>query len=131
MVSSLPWGCDSLNDPNELWPNGLHQGEPDILYEVYNIADGEQEGITDEEGAQVAGHVPEMVWFHKFEETSSANIRRALGIDDAEQGSRVFYIIVFRKLCPITDLSGEEFLNAWWHAVGVLSLVPLYCSLPR
>jgi hypothetical protein len=30
--------------------------------------------MTDEERMQVAGHVPEMVWFHKFEETSTANI---------------------------------------------------------
>ncbi|KAG2086285.1 hypothetical protein BD769DRAFT_1396922 [Suillus cothurnatus] len=48
-----------------------------------------------------------MVWFHKFEGTSTAVIRKALGIDD--MGSRVLYIIVFRKLEPITTLSGDEF----------------------
>ncbi|OJA19187.1 hypothetical protein AZE42_12954, partial [Rhizopogon vesiculosus] len=42
-----------------------------------------------------------MVWFHKFDETSTANIRKTLGIDDPEWGSRVLYIIVFRKLLPI------------------------------
>jgi hypothetical protein len=50
-----------------------------------------------------------------FEETSTAIIRNALGIDDT--GSRVLYIIVFRKLDLITTLSGDEFLLAWWEVV--------------
>ncbi|KAG2750146.1 hypothetical protein P692DRAFT_20734153 [Suillus brevipes Sb2] len=52
-----------------------------------------------------------------FEGTSAANIRRALGIDDAETGRRVFSIIVFRELRPITKLSGDEFLSAWWQTI--------------
>ncbi|KAG2090519.1 hypothetical protein BD769DRAFT_1524974 [Suillus cothurnatus] len=56
-----------------------------------------------------------MVWFHKFEGTSTTVIRKALGIDDT--GSRILYIIVFRKLEPITALSGDEFLLAWWEVV--------------
>ena len=122
VLSSLPRDRPNLNDTDELvaklyWPEQSRQSEPDILKEVYEIADGKREKMTDEEREQVDGHVPEMVWFHKFEETSTANIRRALGIDDAERGSRVFYIIVFRKLLPITKLSGDEFLRAWWHVV--------------
>ncbi|KAG1741274.1 hypothetical protein EDB19DRAFT_1850970 [Suillus lakei] len=58
-----------------------------------------------------------MVWFHKFEDTSTANIRRALGLKDAERGRRVLYIIVFRKLYPITKLSDNMFLTAWWQIV--------------
>jgi len=73
--------------------------------------------MTEEERKQVDGHVPEVVWFNKFEDTSTASIREALEIKDAKRGSRVFYIIVFRKLRPITELSGQEFLRAWWHAV--------------
>ncbi|KAG1755272.1 uncharacterized protein EDB91DRAFT_1042382 [Suillus paluster] len=65
--------------------------------------------------AEVVGHVPEMLWSYKFEETSTAKIRKALGLEDAERGSRVLYIIVFRKLIPITTLSGMEFLSAWWQ----------------
>jgi hypothetical protein len=68
--------------------------------------------------AQLDGHVPEVVWFHKFEETSSASTRKALKIDHTERGSRVSYTIVFKNLhLPITGLSGEEFLRAWWQAV--------------
>jgi hypothetical protein len=77
---------------------------------------------ADCEMAQLDGHVPEVVWFHQFKETSSASIRKALRIDPTERGSRVSYAIVFKTLhLPITGLSGEEFLRAWWWqaVVGV------------
>lgn len=111
VLSALPRRPHSLNESTELvaklfWPEEARQSEPEILEEVYKIA---------KEDPDVMGHVPDMVWFHKFEETSTAIIRKALGIDDT--GSRVLYIIVFRKLDPITTLSGDEFLLAWWEVV--------------
>ncbi|KAG2113446.1 uncharacterized protein F5147DRAFT_46113 [Suillus discolor] len=110
-LSALPRRSYFLNESTELvaklfWPEEARQSEPEILEEVYKIA---------KDDPDVLGHVPEMVWFHKFEDTSTAIIRKALGIDDA--GSQVLYIIVFRKLDPITTLSGEEFLLAWWEVV--------------
>ncbi|KAG0700633.1 hypothetical protein DFH29DRAFT_613654 [Suillus ampliporus] len=90
------------------WPEESRESEPNILNKVYEIAQQE---------AKVVGHVPEMVWFYKFEETSTAKIRKALGLEDPELGSRVLYIIVFKKLVPITTLSGMEFLSAWWQVV--------------
>jgi hypothetical protein len=115
-LSGLPQDRHSLNESPELvaklyWPEETRQSEPDILKEVYKIAE------TD---LDVQGHVPELVWFHKFEGTSTSKIRIALGLKDAEQaeqGSRVLYILVFRKLIPITTLSGKEFLAAWWQIV--------------
>ncbi|KAG2355780.1 hypothetical protein BDR07DRAFT_1425211 [Suillus spraguei] len=92
------------------WPEEERESEADILKKVYKIAGEDKEG-------KVKYHVPEMVWSHKFEDTSTANIRKALGLKDAERGRRVLYIIVFRKLDPITDLSDKEFLAAWWHIV--------------
>ncbi|KAG0699975.1 hypothetical protein DFH29DRAFT_1001530 [Suillus ampliporus] len=44
-------------------------------------------------------------------------LEKALGIGEAGQGSRVLYIIAFRKLFSITKLSGDEFLRAWWQVV--------------
>ncbi|KAG0698937.1 hypothetical protein DFH29DRAFT_855372 [Suillus ampliporus] len=104
---------DSHNNSKELvaklhWPEEPRESEAKILKKVYQIAENETQG---------KGHVPEMVWFHKFAGTSMVNIRRALGIDDAERGSHVLYIMVFRKLLPITKLSRKEFLSAWWQAV--------------
>ncbi|KAG1774509.1 hypothetical protein EV702DRAFT_1280603 [Suillus placidus] len=92
------------------WPEEERESEPDILQKVYEIAKKDEEG-------KVKHHVPELVWSHKFGDTSTANIRRALGIDDAEPGRRVFYIIVFRQLEPITKLNGDDFLSAWWQIV--------------
>lgn len=66
----------------------LYWPEEPCIFEMHKAADYEM--------AQLDGHVPEMVWFHKFEETSSASIRKALRIDPTERGSRVLYIIVFK-----------------------------------
>ncbi|KAG2358480.1 hypothetical protein BDR07DRAFT_1417738 [Suillus spraguei] len=115
-LSELPRDRHFYNEFPELvaklyWPEETRQSEPDILEEVYKIAQ------TDPD---VQGHVPELVWFHKFKGTSTSKIRIALGLKDAEeaeQGSRALYIIVFRKLIPITTLSGKEFLDAWWQIV--------------
>jgi hypothetical protein len=92
------------------WPEEERESEVDILQKVYEIAKKDEEG-------KVKYHVPEFVWSRMFEDTSAANTRRALGIDDAETGRRAFYIIVFRELFPITKLSGDEFLSAWWQTV--------------
>ncbi|KAG2363910.1 hypothetical protein BDR07DRAFT_862235 [Suillus spraguei] len=115
-LSELPRDSHFLNESPELvaklyWPEETRQSEPDILDEVYKIAQ------TDPD---VQGHVPELVWFHKFKGTSTSKIRIALGLKDAkqaEQGSRALYIIVFRKLIPITTLSGKDLLEAWWQIV--------------
>ncbi|OJA11928.1 hypothetical protein AZE42_13086 [Rhizopogon vesiculosus] len=62
----------------------------------------------------VKDHATEMF---SFEETSTMNIRREVGIEETKRGSRVLYIIAFRKLVPIITLSCDEFLRAWWHVV--------------
>ena len=91
------------------WPEQSRESEPDILKKVQKIAEKYPK--------EVGPHIPEMVWFHKFDETSKAGIRKTLGIDEPERGSRALYIIVFRKLVPITTLSGKDFLRAWWQVV--------------
>jgi hypothetical protein len=75
------------------WPEEGREREVDILQKVYEIAKKDEEG-------KVKHHVPELVWSRMFEDISAANIRRALGIDDAETGRRVLYIIVFIELLP-------------------------------
>ncbi|KAG2339602.1 hypothetical protein BDR05DRAFT_967788 [Suillus weaverae] len=114
LVQTLPHH-NPHNPTNELvaklyWPEEERESEPAILQKVYEIAKKDEEG-------KVKHHVPEMVWFHKFEDTSMAKIREMLGLKDAERGRRVLYIIVFRKLDPITDLSEDEFLSAWWQII--------------
>ncbi|KAG2744858.1 hypothetical protein P692DRAFT_20742868 [Suillus brevipes Sb2] len=90
------------------WPEESCLSEPEILVKVQAIA---------EHDSRVKGHVPDMVWFHKFDETSTTHIRKALGMSNAAEGSCVFYVVVFRRLEPITSLSGPEFRDAWWQIV--------------
>ncbi|KIK32860.1 hypothetical protein CY34DRAFT_814034 [Suillus luteus UH-Slu-Lm8-n1] len=62
----------------------------------------------------------DMVRFHEFERASTMKIERTQGLNDAERGSCVnflLYIIVSRKLLPITTLTGDQFLAAWWQIV--------------
>ncbi|OAX31445.1 hypothetical protein K503DRAFT_777572, partial [Rhizopogon vinicolor AM-OR11-026] len=112
-LSRLARNLSSRNNTDELvakiyWPEESRQSEAEILEEVHSIADGQP---------KVMDHVPDVIWSHTFKGTSTAKIRKALGIDDVPGASRALYIIVFRKLLPITQLTEDNFLRAWWHAV--------------
>ncbi|KAG1860291.1 hypothetical protein DFJ58DRAFT_874529 [Suillus subalutaceus] len=93
------------HNPNESatklhWPGGSYQSEPGMLNAVHEITQYKP---------QVDGHVPEMIWLHQVEETSTAKLRRELEIDDPARRSRILNIHVSWKLQPITKLSGKEF----------------------
>ncbi|KAG2064592.1 hypothetical protein BDR04DRAFT_1109869 [Suillus decipiens] len=92
------------------WPEEGRESEAEILKKVYEIVGKDAEG-------KVKHHIPEMMWYYKSEDTSTPKIRMALGLKDAERSRRALYITIFRKLCPITKLSGPRFLRAWWHIV--------------
>ncbi|KAF8120995.1 hypothetical protein EV363DRAFT_1569923 [Boletus edulis] len=83
------------------WAEVARTSEPDILQRVYDIG---------KDDALINGHVPDMLWYREFEDTSTANIRERLGLKT--QGARVLYTIIFRKLRPITELSERDFLHA-------------------
>jgi hypothetical protein len=89
------------------WAEEQRTSEPDILKKVYEIA---------EEQDAVKGHVPHLLWHRKFKEPMS-KIREALGISEPAEGGRVLYILVFRKLRPITELKGTEFFDAWRQCI--------------
>ncbi|KAG1744150.1 uncharacterized protein EDB91DRAFT_1080942 [Suillus paluster] len=89
------------------WAEEQRDSEPEILKKVAEIAEKEE---------AVKGHVPQLLWSHKFENPTSA-VRKALGVPEAEKGSRVLYILVFRKLLPITALEGEELFNVWRQCI--------------
>ncbi|OAX34813.1 hypothetical protein K503DRAFT_418192 [Rhizopogon vinicolor AM-OR11-026] len=89
------------------WAEEQRTSEPDILRKVYEIAEGQDD---------VKGHVPHLLWHHKFKEPMS-KIREALGVSEPAEGSCVLYILVFRKLQPITELKGIEFFDAWRQCI--------------
>ena len=78
--------------------------EPKILEIVNDIND-----------KRVKGHVPVMLWYKSFEDTSTAKIRERLNLKT--EGARVLYMIIFRKLRRITELTGRHFLLVWWQTV--------------
>jgi hypothetical protein len=90
------------------WQDEPRQSEAEILKEVHKI-------VTEE--PKVKDHVPDVIWSHTFKGPSTVKIRRVSEINNGQGGSRALYIIIFRKLRPITQLSGDNFLRAWWHAV--------------
>ena len=95
------------------WAEERRTSEPDILKKVYEIA---------EEQDAVKGHVPHLLWHHKFKDPTS-KIREALGVSESAKGSRVLYILVFCKLKPFTELKGTEFFDAWRQCIMCTFLI--------
>ncbi|KAG0695565.1 hypothetical protein DFH29DRAFT_1083311 [Suillus ampliporus] len=89
------------------WAEEQRTSEPEILQKVEEIAETQE---------AVKGRVPQLLWSHKFKNPTSA-VREALGVPEPEKGSRVLYIIVFRKLLPITELYGDDFFNVWRQCI--------------
>ncbi|KAG2137854.1 uncharacterized protein EDB93DRAFT_1090936 [Suillus bovinus] len=81
--------------------------EPKILDKVKEIAK-----VHD----TVKDHIPELLWHHTFTNPTSA-IREALGVPEPTTGSRVLYILVFRKLHPITKLHGKDLFDVWYQCI--------------
>ncbi|KAG2120529.1 uncharacterized protein F5147DRAFT_831813 [Suillus discolor] len=89
------------------WGEADRTSEPEILKKVEEIA---------KRHATVQGHVPQLLWHHAFTNPTSA-IREALGVLEPTTGSRVLYILVFRKLKPITELHDNELFDVWYQCI--------------
>ncbi|KAH7881923.1 hypothetical protein F5I97DRAFT_1991515 [Phlebopus sp. FC_14] len=90
------------------WGEKSRRSEPRILAIVEGIANGEN-------GKGVKGHIPRLLCYEELPDTSTGEIRGRLRLDSG--GERVLYVLVFRKLRPITELYGDEFLRAFWATV--------------
>ncbi|KAG2114188.1 uncharacterized protein F5147DRAFT_607426 [Suillus discolor] len=89
------------------WGEANRTSEPEILKRVEEIAEAHD---------TVKNHIPELLWHHTFTNPTSA-IREALGVPEPTTGSRVLYILVFRKLHPITKLHGKELFSVWQQCI--------------
>ncbi|KAG2073282.1 hypothetical protein BDR04DRAFT_1095178 [Suillus decipiens] len=89
------------------WGEASRTSEPEILEKVKEIAK-----VHD----SVKGHIPELLWHHTFTNPTSA-IREALGVPEPAAGSRVLYVLVFRKFHPITKLHGKELFDVWYQCI--------------
>ncbi|KAG2083002.1 hypothetical protein BD769DRAFT_1682918 [Suillus cothurnatus] len=89
------------------WGEASRISEPKIMDRVKEIA---------KVHPTVQGHIPELLWHHTFTYPTSA-VREALGVPEPTVGSRVLYILVFRKLHSITKLHGKEFFDVWRQCI--------------
>jgi hypothetical protein len=89
------------------WGEASRTSELKILEKVEEIA---------KEHESVKGHIPELLWHHTFMNPTSA-VREALGVPEPTTGSRMLYILVFRKLRPITELHGKKLFDVWHQCI--------------
>jgi hypothetical protein len=97
------------------WGEASRTSEPEILRKVEEIA---------KRHPTVEGHIPQLLWHHKFTNPTSA-IREALGVPEPTTGGRVLYILVFRKLHSITKLHGKDLFDAWRQCILCMCLIQL------
>jgi serine/threonine protein kinase len=91
------------------WGEASRTSEPEILKRVEEIA---------KRHTTVQDHIPELLWHHTFTNPTSA-IREALRVPEPTTGSRVLYILVFRKLHPIItkELRQKEVFDVWSQCI--------------
>lgn len=86
------------------WPEASWLREEDIIAKAVEVARNNNE---------VEGHIPDLICSHDFTKYSTKGIRAALGIENG--GHRVLRVMLFRRLYPITELTGENFWKAFWE----------------
>ncbi|KZT23021.1 hypothetical protein NEOLEDRAFT_579186 [Neolentinus lepideus HHB14362 ss-1] len=102
------------------------ENEINILAEVYKVAAEEKE-----DAKRVRGHVPILLASRDWEDEYAERMQRILGISRSK-GKRRFRrlrILLFRRLRPISELSGKEFMKAFRDCFlchGVLWMSNIY-----
>ncbi|KAF8838060.1 hypothetical protein BDN67DRAFT_1004556 [Paxillus ammoniavirescens] len=89
------------------WGEEARVSEEDILQNVMKVA---------ENHVVVRGHVPVLLLAKKFP-VSTFTVRKALGLENLERGSRTLFLLLSKKLSPIKELQGDDLLNAWRECV--------------
>ncbi|KAG8923730.1 hypothetical protein FRC02_010961, partial [Tulasnella sp. 418] len=97
-----------------MWVESNRVQEGMIIEEIYKRM---AEKMTEEDRAAVEGHIPDLIAWKLFDELSTKTIRNDLGIGADDISGRVLSLSVFRRLRPITELEGDDFLRAWWDCV--------------
>jgi Fungal protein kinase len=96
------------------WPETSLMDEAKIIEKANRIAD---------QNEHVKGHIPDLIWSCNFAQYSTREIRATLGIKSKSKSKssskvkshRVLRIMLFRRLYPITDLTGDRFWKAFWQ----------------
>jgi hypothetical protein len=103
MVEEEPWDGDFAGAAEE-----QHTNELGILQNVSEIA-------KEHETTNSNSHLPQLVWYYKLTHPAST-VQKVLCCTLAPTRSgHVFYIMLFHKLRPITQLRHGEDLSNVWH----------------
>lgn len=100
------------------WPEASRVGEGEIIEKARQIA---------KQNDDVNRHIPDLICSHDFDEYSTKGIRTALGI--VSNGHRLLRVMLFRRLYPIPDLTGERFWKAFWECYLCKRTPTLYCNV--
>jgi hypothetical protein len=100
------------------WPEASRVAGGEIIERARQIA---------KQNDVVNGHIPDLICSHDFDEYSTKEIRTALGI--VSKGHRLLRVMLFRRLYPITDLTGEKFWKAFWECFCCKCTATLCCNV--
>jgi hypothetical protein len=99
------------------WPEESRIKEEEIIDEARRIADG---------NSHVKGHLPDLIWARDFDGYSTENIRTAFGMET--KSHRVLRVMLFRRLYPITELTGDRFWKAFWQCFRCKFTWSIHCQ---
>jgi hypothetical protein len=82
------------------WPEASRAGEAEAIKKAREIA---------EEKVDVRGHIPNLICSCDFNDYSTNRIREGLSIITDVKDHRLLRVMLFRRMYPITDLTGDRF----------------------
>lgn len=90
-------------------PEAARTSEVELLGLAYAVAAG-----GDEDAYHVRGHLPALVASSSWDDVYAKSFESILQVNDRKKRiSRCLRILVFHKLYPITELTGESFVRVW------------------
>ncbi|KAF8837585.1 hypothetical protein BDN67DRAFT_1013749 [Paxillus ammoniavirescens] len=89
------------------WAEEAQISEDEILGKVKGVAEKDE---------AVRGHAPDVL-LAKGSTVSTSTIRKALGLEDPNKGSRTLFLLICKKLSPTKELQGDNLFDAWRQCV--------------
>ena len=99
------------------WPETTRTSEKDIIKRAMRC-----------KRKDVRGHLPDLVWSGDLQEYSTGLIRDRLSITTGDTRTRVARVMLFRRLHPITELTGKVFWDAFWQIFRCEQILPTHAD---
>jgi hypothetical protein len=95
------------------WPETSRTSEKDMIKRAMQC-----------QNKDVQGHLPDLVWSGDLQQYSTGLIRNQLAITLGGTRTRIARVMLFRRLHPITELTGEAFWDAFWQIFRCEQILP-------